>query len=115
MEDFNLSEQPENNEQKGYRLPPAHQEMSGDTAKGVQSESWVDQSVHNRAEGDVKSLMPLARMDVLKGSTPLGYFVIDSPGIDQASIIALLTEGDKGRILLRAWYGWLSTEVGFTA
>jgi|HubBroStandDraft_2_1064218.scaffolds.fasta_scaffold1594883_1 hypothetical protein len=42
--------------------------------------------------------MQLARMDVLKGSTPLGHFVIDSPGIDQASIIVLLTEGDKGRI-----------------
>ncbi len=41
--------------------------------------------------------MPLARMDVFKGSTPLGYFVIDSPGIDQASILGYLTESDKGR------------------
>jgi hypothetical protein len=42
--------------------------------------------------------MPLARMDVLKGATPLGYFVIDSPGIDQASILGYLTERDKEHI-----------------
>ena len=42
--------------------------------------------------------MPLARMDVFKGSTPLGYFVIDSPGTDQASILGYLTERDKGQI-----------------
>lgn len=72
--------------------------MSGHTGKGVQSENWVERGIHNRAGGDTKSLMPLVRMDVLKGSTPLGYFVIDSPGIDQASILGYLTERDKEHI-----------------
>jgi hypothetical protein len=44
-------------------------------------------------------------MDVLKGSTPLGYFVIDSPGIDQASILGYLTESDKGQISYKLSFG----------
>jgi hypothetical protein len=49
--------------------------------------------------------MPLARMDVFKGSTLLGYFVIDSPGTNQASILAYLTERDKGQISYRLSLG----------
>jgi hypothetical protein len=49
--------------------------------------------------------MPLARMDVFKGSTPLGYFVIDSSGIDQASILGYLTERDKGQIYYKLSLG----------
>jgi hypothetical protein len=49
--------------------------------------------------------MPLARMDVFKGSTTLGYFVIDSPGIDQASILGYLTESDKGQISYKLSFG----------
>lgn len=61
--------------------------------------------------------MPLARMDVLKvapgGVTPLGYFVIESPGIDQASVTALLTEMDKGHICYKFGMGGYPPKPGY--
>lgn len=58
--------------------------------------------------------MPLARMDVLKGSTPLGYFVIDSPRTDQASILGYLTESDKGQISYKLSFGGYPHAPGLT-
>src|ERR1700726_2641203 len=58
--------------------------------------------------------MPLAQMDVFKGSTPLGYFVIDSPGIDQATILGYLTESDKGQISYKLSFGGYPHAPGLT-
>jgi hypothetical protein len=51
-------------------------------------------------------------MDVLKGSKPLGYFVIDSDGFDQTTILRYLTEDDKGQICYKLGMGGYPPKPG---
>ena len=56
--------------------------------------------------------MPLARMDVFKGSTPLGHFIIDSPGTNEGSILGYLSERDKGQIFYKLSLGGYPSAPG---
>jgi hypothetical protein len=51
-------------------------------------------------------------MDVFKGSTPLGHFIIDSPGTNEGSILGYLTERDKGQIFYKLSLGGYPSAPG---